>query len=198
MTSLMQCNLNHCSVAQDLIVQYMIEEKISIAFLSDPYRVNADSSAWLASSGSSKAAIYIASDGVTIANVLTDPEFVSARINGVQVFSCYVSPNQPLEDFTDFLQRLENSVRTVPRGTPVLVTGDFNARSAAWGDWVSNARGEELGMLIESLDFVIINFGFHFHIFKRGWFCNRSDTGIRVISRATYWLEGHGVCIQQQ
>ncbi|XP_050065663.1 uncharacterized protein LOC126554649 [Aphis gossypii] len=159
MTSFIQCNLNHCSVAQDLIVQYMIEEKISIAFLSDPYRVNADSSAWLAGSGPSKAAIYIAGDGATIANVLTDPEFVSARINGVQMFSCYVSPNQPLEDFTDFLQRLEDSVRTVPHDVPVLVTGDFNARSTAWGDWVSNARGEELGMLIESLDFVIMNSG---------------------------------------
>lgn len=138
MTSFIQCNLNHCSVAQDLIAQYMIEEKISIAFLSDPYRVNAYSSAWLASFGPGKAAIYIASDGVTIANVRTDPEFVSARINGVQVFSCNVSPNQPREDFTDFLQRLEDNIRTVPQGVPVLVTGDFNARSPAWGDWVSN------------------------------------------------------------
>lgn len=159
MTSFIQSNLNHCSVAQDLIVQYMIEEKISIAVLSDPYRVKANSSAWLASSGQSKAAIYIAIDGVTIANVLIDPEFVTARINGVQVFSCYASPNQPREDFTNFLQRLENIIRTIPQGVPVLIAGDFNARSSAWGDWVSNARGEELGMLIESLDLVIMNSG---------------------------------------
>jgi len=146
----------------------MIEENISIAFLIDPYRVKANSSAWLASSGSSKAAIYIASDGVTITNVLIDPEFVSVRINGVQVFSCYASPNQPLEDFTDFLQRLEDNIRTIPLGVPDLITGDINARSEAWGDWVSNARGE---MLIESLNLVIMN-TFNTHILKRDWLCN--------------------------
>jgi len=42
---------------------------------------------------------------------------------------------------------------------PVLITGDLNARSAAWGDWVDNRRGEELELLIESLGLVIANSG---------------------------------------
>jgi len=134
----------------------MAEEKTDIALLSDTYRVDTNSNAWLPSSGLNKAAIYIASDRVTIANVIADPEFVS---NGVQVYSCYASPNQPLAGFTLFLQRLENSIRTISRGAPVLVTGDFNARSAAWGDWISNGRGDELGLMLESLDLVIINSG---------------------------------------
>ncbi|XP_015375188.1 PREDICTED: uncharacterized protein LOC107169818 [Diuraphis noxia] len=158
-TTFIQCNLNHCSVAQDLVLQYMAEEKIDIALLSDSYRVDTSSNAWLASSGLNKAAIYIASDRVSIANVIADPEFVSARINGVQVYSCYASPNQPHAGFTLFLQRLENSIRTISRGAPILVTGDFNARSAAWGDWMSNGRGDELGLMLESLDLIIINSG---------------------------------------
>ncbi|KAE9528679.1 hypothetical protein AGLY_012254 [Aphis glycines] len=157
--SFIQSNLNHCSAAQDLTAQYMVEEKVDIALLSDTYRVDTSSNAWLASSGLNKAAIYIASDRVTVANVIVDPEFVSARINGVQVYSCYASPNQPLAGFTLFLQRLENSIRTISRGAPILVTGDFNARSAAWGDWISNGRGDELGLMLESLDLVIINSG---------------------------------------
>lgn len=159
MTSLIQCNLNHCSVAQDLITQYMVEENIGIALISDPYKVNTSSSAWLASTGANKAAIYIACDGVTLANVMVDPEFVSARINGVQMYSCYASPNQPLEDFNHFLQRLVDSIRGVCRNVPVLVTGDFNARSASWGDWISNVRGDELSLMLESLNLVIINAG---------------------------------------
>lgn len=91
--------------------------------------------------------------------MIVDPEFVSARINGVQVYSCYASPNQPLAGFTLFLQRLKNSIRTISRGAPILITGDFIARSAAWGDWTSNARGNELGLMLESLDLVIINTG---------------------------------------
>lgn len=158
MISFIQGNLNHCRVAQDLLYQYMVEEKVDIALLSDPHRIEPTAN-WYSDCGQQRAAIYIMSDRVTIANVLKDPEFVSARINGVQVFSCYASPNQPLVVFTDFLQRLEDKIRTIPQGVPVLVTGDFNARSPAWGDWVSNARGEELGMLIESLELLIMNSG---------------------------------------
>ncbi|KAL4101252.1 hypothetical protein QTP88_021272 [Uroleucon formosanum] len=154
-----QCNLNHCRVAQDLVAQFMVEERVNVALISDPYKADPASSAWHVSAGQRKAAIYVANTGVTVANVISDPEFVSARLNGVQVCSCYASPNRPIEDFQDLLCRLEDSIRTVQQGTPVLVTGDLNARSAAWGDWVDNRRGEELGLLIESLGLVIANTG---------------------------------------
>lgn len=154
-----QCNLNHCRVAQDLVAQYMAEERVDVALISDPYKADPASSAWHVSAGQRKAAIYVANSGVMVANVISDPEFVSARLNGVQVYSCYASPNRPIEDFQDLLRRLEDSIRTVQQGVPVLVTGDLNARSAAWGDWVDNRRGEELELLIESLGLVIVNSG---------------------------------------
>ncbi|CAI6360923.1 unnamed protein product [Macrosiphum euphorbiae] len=154
-----QVNLNHCRVAQDLVAQFMVEERVDVALLSDPYNADNPSSAWHVSAGQRKAAIYVASTGVTVANVISDPEFVSVRLNGVQVYSCYASPNRPLEDFQDLLRRLEDSIRTVQQEAPVLVTGDLNARSAAWGDWVDNRRGEELELLIESLGLVIANSG---------------------------------------
>lgn len=154
-----QCNLNHCRVAQDLVAQYMVEERVDVALISDPYKADPNSSAWHASDGQRRAAIYVANAGVTVANVISDPEFVSARLNGVQVYSCYASPNKPIEDFQDLLRRLEDSIRTVQREVPVLVSGDLNARSAAWGDWVDNRRGEELELLIESLGLVVANSG---------------------------------------
>jgi len=154
-----QCNLNHCRVAQDLVAQFMVEERVDVALISDPYKADPNSSAWHASAGQRKAAIYVANTGVTVANVISDPEFVSARLNGVQVYSCYASPNKPIEDFQDLLRRLEDNIRTVQQEVPVLVTGDLNARSAAWGDWVDNRRGEELELLIESLGLVIANSG---------------------------------------
>jgi len=157
--SFIQSNLNHCSAAQDLIAQYMVEEKIDVALISDSYRADVHSTSWLASVGTSRAAIYIANKGVTIANVIRDPEFISARLNGVQVYCCYASPNQPLEDFGDLLQRLGNSIRSTQRGIPALVTGDLNARYAAWGDWVENQRGHELSSLVESLNLVTLNEG---------------------------------------
>jgi hypothetical protein len=126
--SLIQSNLNHCSAAQDLILQYMVEEKVDIALLSDHYRIPTTSNAWLTGTGSCRAAIYTAGDGVTVANVLRDAEFVSARLNGVQIFCCYASPNQTHEEFGDFLHRLEVSVRSIHRGVPVLIAGDLKGK----------------------------------------------------------------------
>lgn len=42
-TTFIQCNLNHCSVEQDLVLQYMAEENMDIALLSDTYRVDTSS-----------------------------------------------------------------------------------------------------------------------------------------------------------
>lgn len=158
MFSVVQANLNHSRVAQDLLDQYMVEQRIDVAILSDPYQAAIASNAWLVDSGTRRAAIWVPGHSVSIGNVLRDPEFVSARINGVQVFSCYASPNQTLEAFSNFLQRLEDSIRLAP-GVPVLVAGDFNARSAAWGDRVNNRRGVELSALFETLELVVSNTG---------------------------------------
>lgn len=57
------------------------------------------------------------------------------------------------------LHRLEDSIRSVQRGVPIILAGDFNSRSATWGDWVDNRTGEELGLLIESLDLAVMNVG---------------------------------------
>ncbi|XP_025192464.1 uncharacterized protein LOC112592575, partial [Melanaphis sacchari] len=159
MISFLQGNLNHCRVAQDLLTQYMVEQEVDVALLSDPHRVDSGSTMWHSDNGTQRAAILISGNGITVGNIQRDLEFVSVRINGVQVYSCYASPNKTQAEFNNFLQRLEDSVRAVPPGVPVLVTGDFNARSADWGDWVSNQRGGELNDLFQSLELVILNTG---------------------------------------
>lgn len=159
MIKYIQCNLNHCKVAQDLLDQYMVERKVDVALISDPYRVDGSSSVWYADNGLKRLAIYIPGGCVTIGNVVCDVEFMAVRVNGVQVYSCYSSPNRPLDHFHNFLQRLEGSIRAILLSISVLVTGDFNARSAAWGDWVDNQRGEDLSALLDSLGLVIANEG---------------------------------------
>ncbi|XP_026331257.1 uncharacterized protein LOC113238638 [Hyposmocoma kahamanoa] len=52
------------------------------------------------------------------------------------------SPLAVKAQFQAFLETLERAVRAAP--TPVLVMGDLNAKSAAWGSPVTNARGPEL------------------------------------------------------
>jgi len=105
MTEFVQANLNHSRVAQNLLAQFMSEQGIDVALLSDPFQAAINSDAWLVDSGTHRAAILLHGSQVTVVNVTRDPEFVSARLNGVQVYSCNASPNQSLERFNSFLQR---------------------------------------------------------------------------------------------
>ncbi|KAE9526697.1 hypothetical protein AGLY_013345, partial [Aphis glycines] len=138
----------------------MQEEAIDVAILSDPYRICDNGCDSLADSALGRAAILVPGKQVTVCNVIRDAEFVSARVGGYQIYSCYATPNPATRDmFGSLLRRLENSVRTVMHDTPVVVAGDFNARSAAWGDRVTTSRGDELCDLLGSLQLIVLNEG---------------------------------------
>ncbi|KAE9534048.1 hypothetical protein AGLY_008784 [Aphis glycines] len=141
-------------------MKFMQEEAIDVAILSDPYRICDNGCDSLADSALGRAAILVPGKQVTVCNVIRDAEFVSARVGGYQIYSCYATPNPATRDmFGSLLRRLENSVRTVMHDTPVVVAGDFNARSAAWGDRVTTSRGDELCDLLGSLQLIVLNEG---------------------------------------
>lgn len=160
MLRFLQANLNHCKVAQDLLMKFMQEEAIDVAILSDPYRIQDNGCDRLADASTQRAAILVFGKQISVSNVIRDAEFVSAKVGGYQVYSCYATPNPATRDaFGNLLLRLEDSIRLVPRGTPVVVAGDFNARSAAWGDRVTSRRGDELCDLFAALQLVVQNEG---------------------------------------
>lgn len=97
-------------------------------------------------------------NGVTVAAVERDDKYVAARV-GIHVYSCYASPNQPDTQFAALLQRLESSIRAVGTAAKIIVAGDFNARSAAWGDWVTDPRGDGLVSLVDTLSLIVVNEG---------------------------------------
>lgn len=74
-----------------------------------------------------KATIWIPGVGITIANVNKDDEFVAARLNGVHVFSRYASRNRTKDEYSNILARIEDAIRSITPGTPIIVAGDFNA-----------------------------------------------------------------------
>lgn len=159
MVRFLQANLNHCGLAQDLLSQRVRTERTDVVLVSDPHMASVRSPEWLTSAGSGRAAIWVVSDNITVADVTRDTEFVTARLCGIQVISCYVSPSLNTTEFDEFLLKLSDKIRSFRRGTPILVAGDFNARAAAWGDWITNARGSVLCSLLESHELVILNEG---------------------------------------
>ncbi|KAE9528675.1 hypothetical protein AGLY_012250 [Aphis glycines] len=61
------------------------------------------------------------------------------------------------QGFSDFLLQLERSVRTSP--VPVVIAGDFNAKSRTWRNPRDDGRGTLLADLVAALDATVCNDG---------------------------------------
>lgn len=81
--------------------------------------------------------------------------FKWVQIKGIRIYNCYCSPNTGIVNFTDFVTRLENSIRTSK--VPTLVAGDFNAHFPSWGSPKEDKRGEILADMIATTNFNICN-----------------------------------------
>jgi hypothetical protein len=104
MIEFLQVNLNlTCRVAHDLLRQYVAEHGVDVVLLSEPYSTSTDHSSWIVSNVTRRAAIWITGTGIVASHTYSDPEFVSARLNGVQIFCCYASPNKSQADFDNLL-----------------------------------------------------------------------------------------------
>jgi len=140
------------------MLQTVIEEGIDVVIAFDPQGISHEMGGWLLSLGTRGAALGVFGQRISVANVARDNEFVAATLEGnLFVVSCYVSPRPAIAHFKDFLQRLENCIRSLSAGTEVIIAADLNARSAAWGDWETNAKGNKLTAFVDSLVLVIMN-----------------------------------------
>ena len=71
------------------------------------------------------------------------------------VYSCYYSPNASLGIFQADLDDLEGSIRQWPG--PIIVAGDFNAKSRSWSGGPEDRRRQLLDEMMVSLDLIVIN-----------------------------------------
>lgn len=161
MTRILQVNLNCCKVAQQLLLQTATEKKADIMIICEQ---NKTLPHWYADTDG-KAAI-------AMHQAITPEEighpgrgYMWVRIRGIRIYSCYVSPNISIDDYRDYLERLEASIRAT--SGEVILAGDFNAKHAEWGSVVNDLRGNELATLAASLNLNICNVG-NTPTFERG------------------------------
>ncbi|XP_013161507.1 PREDICTED: uncharacterized protein LOC106113327, partial [Papilio xuthus] len=137
---LLQTNLNHCARAQDLFIQSLAQWSIDLAVVSEPYLVP-DRSNWV---GDLEHLVAIYAGGhPPIASVKKGRCCVGAKFPGIVLIGVYFSPNRSLSDFEAYLEEVSSLVRW-GRPLEVVVAGDLNAKSRAWGSSVSDSRGEVL------------------------------------------------------
>lgn len=155
---LLQANINHSARAQDLLLQSMLEWQIDAVVAAEPYYVS-DRPNWAGDSDGTVA--IIVPDNISAAPLsVTDrgEGFVAVSWRGNTLIGIYYSPNRPLSEFERFLDRVGAAVRRA-MPAPVIVLGDFNAKSAAWGSPDTDARGEAVEEWAAVYGLVLLNRG---------------------------------------
>lgn len=79
--NVLNINLNNC----------INGERVDVVLVSDPYKVDDQSSAWYVDSGSWCVTTWFASDRFIISDVESNLEFVSVKVNSIRIFLFYIS-----------------------------------------------------------------------------------------------------------
>ncbi|XP_045506876.1 uncharacterized protein LOC123703048 [Colias croceus] len=151
----LQGNINHCAGAQDLLLQSLAEWQIDVAVVAEPYFVPSRDN-WAADLDG--LVTLVTQGGTVMERVVRRRGCVSASIKGNTVIGVYFSPNRGLDEFERFLADLGELIDLAP-SQPVLLAGDFNAKSMAWGSSVRNARGAVLQEWAVAADLSVVNRG---------------------------------------
>jgi hypothetical protein len=154
----LQANLNHSARAQDLLCQHLAEWSIEMAVVTEPYLVQQRNN-WFGDRDGLVAVIG-ASDPLALPMTLVESGegFVAVRWGETTVVGVYFSPNRGLAEFEGLLRRV-GAVVERSRGGPVVVGGDFNAKSVEWGSSAMNGRGRALGEWALELGLCVLNRG---------------------------------------
>lgn len=109
-----QINLNGRRAAQDLLSQYIIERRVSIACVSEPGVVLLNNPFWQYSKND-MAAIYWVSELCKSPGIPSyiGRDFVATKFSDLCVVSVYVSLNASNNYFLEFLNELRNFCTTV-------------------------------------------------------------------------------------
>ncbi|TLM13196.1 hypothetical protein FEC36_18505, partial [Acinetobacter baumannii] len=93
-----------------------------------------------------------------LAMVTKGQGFVAVQLEGTVVIGAYFSPNRPTVEFGHFLGGIGAIARRLaPR--PVILAGDLNAKSVAWGSPRSDARGRLLERWANAVVLCLLNRG---------------------------------------
>jgi len=154
MINFIQINTGTCRESHSLLYATASQHSADILLVSEQYKK--DSRPKL--EDTSKRAAIINFSGLAVDKEgQTENGFVWAKIKNINIYSCYWSPNSTIEEYNDFLDRLQNSIRR-ERGE-AIIAGDFNAKHVAWGSPINDTRGEKLIEMIYSLNMIVCNEG---------------------------------------
>ncbi|KAL0861198.1 hypothetical protein ABMA27_008766 [Loxostege sticticalis] len=144
-------NINHCARSQDLLHQSLAQWSIEICVVSEPYLIP-DRENWAGDKDGTVAVVTNTSaNSLPFKSVRKGHGCVAARIGDIEVIGVYFSPNRLFSEFEIYMAQLGVFLSGCNRRDNIIVAGDLNAKSVAWGSPATDVQGE----LVE--DWVVAN-----------------------------------------
>lgn len=136
----------------------MAELRIALAVAAEPHSIPSHPR-WFGDDRGSVAIYWSATAGDPPCTLITSGQgYVAVKWGSLVIIGCYISPNCSLNTYEMYLDSLTNCILSC-RTRPLLVLGDFNAHSRAWGNARDNVRGEALKEWAASLNIELLNQG---------------------------------------
>ncbi|XP_046969717.1 uncharacterized protein LOC124537049 [Vanessa cardui] len=155
--SFLQTNVNHSAGAQDLLLQSMVEWQVDLAVACEPYYVP-PLPHWLGDSDETVAVLTRSGTGPPFSLIERGSGYVVVGRGEYIVVGTYFSPNRSLAEFETYLGLVRAAVaRQSPK--PIVVLGDLNAKSRAWGNPATNPRGRAVLVWALLSDLSLLNRG---------------------------------------
>lgn len=157
MIRILQININHCRAAHDMLMQQIIEMKIGICIIAEPYIIP-NNPTWAGSIDGKAAIVWIPAYVKVPGILLKQGQYsIALKWGDLTVVSCYISPNVDDTEFNDFLIEMEEMVLLA--GSNTIIGGDFNSWSTMWGSTLTDTRGSKLSRWAATNDVRLINVG---------------------------------------
>lgn len=155
----LQINLNRSHGAQNLFFQVMAERDVGIGIISEPNNCPSSTNPlWIVDDTGLAAIVWRPSLPFRCIPLFKGRGYVAARCGDMAIVACYLSPNLRLAEYSLAMQELSEVLSKI-RPTPVLLAGDFNARSLLWGCNSSTSTAGYLCETMDMLDMRLINTG---------------------------------------
>lgn len=165
MINVLQQNLNHSQLAQDMLMQTARNEGCDIVLIADPYRIPENNGNWVADPTGRVAAV--STGRYPIQRIIENRRdyFVVVEMRGIVFCSVYLPPVGSDLSVEDYRRKWTEIASVIPRNRDTVIGGDVNAWSGAWGmerrhnDGERVHRGAVVMDAMASLELVLLNRG---------------------------------------
>ena len=152
----MQNNVDRSKITQDIVLQTAARENVDMVILNEPNKRVAQTQGWHVDSRID-VAIIIRNRNIAVDSRGRGNGFAWIETESFVLYSCYCSPNIDAQAFQQFLNELDLDVGQHTK--PIIVGGDFNAKSPEWRSPTENLRGTDFVEWIYQRNLVVLNQG---------------------------------------